>query len=413
VADSTAIQLHAVKIGGKTRDVDVVTTTYGRTIAFDPATGTRLWEYVPKDIGTYQGSAQITTASPVADPGRRYLYAASPDGFIHKLAVVNGHQVWAARMTYDPSREKIASALNISGRYVIATTGGYFGDQPTYQGHVVAISRATGHVAHVFNSLCSNRRYLLHPPSSCSASDSAIWARSGAVVQPGSDRILVATGNGSFNGHTNWGDSVLELSSDASGLLHNWTPKNEATLNRGDLDLGSTAPTLLRDTSLAVQGGKSGKLALLDLRRLNGTTGAAGPKKGGQLQTLAAPGSAEVFSAPMSFTRSGRTYLVVADGSATAAYELSHRRLHQVWEQSTAGTSPVIAGGLLFVYDQIAGRLRVMNPTSGKSLASLPAASGHWSSPIVVGGRVILPVGGSTSDNALSGKVLIYHLPGR
>jgi hypothetical protein len=31
----------------------------------------------------------------------------------------------------------------------------------------------------------------------------------------------------------------------------------------------------------------------------------------------------------------------------------------------------------------------------------------------VVGGRVILPVGGSTSDNALSGKVLIYHLPGR
>jgi hypothetical protein len=73
----------------------------------------------------------------------------------------------------------------------------------------------------------------------------------------------------------------------------------------------------------------------------------------------------------------------------------------------------VIAGGLLFVYDQIAGRLRVMNPTTGKSLAALPAASGHWSSPIVVGGRVILPVGGSSSDNALSGKVLVYHLPGR
>ena len=412
VADSTAIQLHGVNIGGKPRDVDVVTTTYGRTVAFDPATGKRLWEFVPADIRTNQGSAQITTASPVADPGRRYLYAASPDGFIHKLAV-NGRQVWAARVTYSASREKIASALNISGRYVIATTGGYFGDQPTYQGHVAAISRATGHVTHVWNSLCSNRHYLLHPPSSCPASDSAIWARSGAVVEPATRRLLVATGNGPFNGHTNWGDSVLELSSDASGLLHNWTPKNRAALNRNDSDLGSTAPVLLRGTSLAVQGGKSGKFALLDLHKLNGTGGGAGPKTGGQLQTLATPGSAELFSAPMSFTRSGRTYLVVADGSATAGYELSHRRLHQVWERHTAGTSPVIAGGLLFVYDQIAGRLRVMNPTSGKSLASLPAASGHWSSPIVVGGRVILPVGGTSSDNALSGKVLVYHLPGR
>jgi PQQ-like domain len=413
VVDSTAIQLHAVNLGGKTRDVDVVTTTYGRTIAFDPATGKRLWQFVPKGISQYQGSAQITTASPVADPGRRYVYAASPNGFIHKLAVVNGHQVWVARVTYDATREKIPSALNISGRYVIATTGGYDGDRPTYQGHVVVISRATGHLAHVFNSLCSHRHHLLNPPSSCPASDSAMWARSGAVVQPSSGRLLVATGNGPFNGHTNWGDSVLELSPDASGLLHNWTPTDHAALNHDDLDLGSTAPALIKGTSLAVQGGKSGKLALLALHKLNGTTGGAGPKTGGQLQTLATPGSAELLSAPISFTRSGKTYLVVADSSATAGYELSHRRLHQVWEQHTAGTSPVIAGGLLFVYDQIEGELRVMNPISGKPLASLPAASGHWSSPIVIGGRVILPVGGSSADNALSGKVLVYHLPGR
>jgi hypothetical protein len=72
-----------------------------------------------------------------------------------------------------------------------------------------------------------------------------------------------------------------------------------------------------------------------------------------------------------------------------------------------------MAGGLLFVYDPLAGRLRVMEPVSGKILASLGAASGHWSSPIVVGGRIILPVGGSSSDNATSGEVFIYHLPGR
>jgi hypothetical protein len=30
-----------------------------------------------------------------------------------------------------------------------------------------------------------------------------------------------------------------------------------------------------------------------------------------------------------------------------------------------------------------------------------------------VGGRVVLPVGGSAADDATSGEVLIYHLPGR
>jgi hypothetical protein len=417
VADSSAIQLHGVRVRGKRLDVDVVTTTYGRTIAFSPFSGHRLWEYVPKDIGRYQGSAQITTASPVADPNRRYIYAASPDGFIHKLAIANGHQVFSTRITWNAKREKIGPSLNVSGPYVLAETGGYIGDQPIYEGHVVSLDRATGHIAHVWNAECSNRHHLLRPPSSCRADThfggSAIWARSGAVVEPGSRRLLVATGNGPFNGHSNWGDSVLELTPDASRLLHNWTPSNEAQLNADDQDLGSTAPALLPGTDLAVQGGKAGKLALLDLKRLDGTTHGAGQRTGGQLQTIPTPGSAGLYSAPVAFSRGKKTYLVVADGSATGGYELSNRRLHEVWEHRTAGTSPVIAGGLLFVYDELAGKLRVMEPVTGKTLAALPAAQGHWSSPIVLGGRIILPVGGSPSDNARSGSVLIYHLRGR
>ncbi len=417
IADSSAIQLHGVRVRGKRLDVDVVITAYGRTIAFSPLSGHRLWEYAPKDIGRYQGSAQITNASPVADPDRRYVYAVSPNGFLHKLAIANGHQVWSTRMTWDATREKIAPALSVSGPDVLVETGGYIGDRPVYEGHMVSVDRATGHVVHVWNAECSNRHRLLHPPNSCKADTtfggSAIWARSGAVVEPSSGRLLLATGNGPFNGHTNWGDSVLELTPNASRLLHNWTPKNESQLNAKDQDLGSTAPALLPGTDLAVQGGKAGKLALLDLKRLDGTTHRAGRRTGGQLQTIPTPGSAGLYSAPVAFRRGKKTYLVVADGSATAGYELSKRRLHEVWEHPTAGTSPVIAGGLLFVYDELAGKLRVMEPVSGRTLAALPAAPGHWSSPIVIGGRIILPVGGSSSDNALIGRVLIYHLPGR
>ncbi len=62
---------------------------------------------------------------------------------------------------------------------MIAATGGYIGDAPPYQGHVVLIDRADGHIAAVFNTLCANRRRLI-VPSSCPVSDSAILSRARA-----------------------------------------------------------------------------------------------------------------------------------------------------------------------------------------------------------------------------------------
>ena len=415
--DSSAVELSGVAVRGRVRDVIVVTTTYGKTIAIDPRTGQRLWEYTPREIGSYIGSAQVTTASPLVDPGRLYVYAASADGFIHKLAIASGRQLWSTRVTFDASREKIAAALNVSGGSVVVTTGGYYGDAPPYQGHVVVIDRGSGRILHVWNSLCSNRHRLIDPPRSCPASDSAIWARAGAVIEPGSRRILVATGNGPFNGATNWGDSVLELSADASRLLHNWTPTDQAQLNAGDADLGSTAPALLPEVGgyrLAVQGGKDGHLHLLNLKSLNGTGGGAGPRLGGELEDISAPGAGQVFTAPAVWASGGSPYVFVADGSGTAAYSvrLGRRpRLVTIWHNGTAGTSPVLAGGLLYVYDP-GGSVDVYRPASGRLLRSLSASGGHWNSPIVVGGRIVEPVG-NYMDHASSGEIFIYHLPGR
>lgn len=424
--DSSAIELHAIRIGGRRaprREVIVLSTTYGRTIALRADTGARLWEFVPSDISAYQGSAQITNAAPVADPDRRYVYAASPDGMIHKLALATGREVrtagWPARITFDATHEKLTSALNLSGGSVVAVTGGYVGDAPPYDGHVVTIDRSTGRITHVWNAQCSDRHRLI-AASSCSSTntqgDSAIWARAGAVIEPGSGRILVATGNGPFDGSASWGDSVLELSPTAR-LLHNWTPVDQAQLEASDTDVGSTAPALLGKVDglrLAVQGGKDGKLALLNLARLDGTPGPAGRRLGGQLQEIASPGSGEVMTQPAVWRHAGRTYLFVADDSGTAAYVLGRdRRLSVAWEDATAGTSPVLAGGLLYVYDEVKGALEVRQPASGRVLASLPAGTGHWNSPIVVGGRIILPEGNANAHDATSGVVDVYALPGR
>jgi hypothetical protein len=56
------------------------------------------------------------------------------------------------------------------------------------------------------------------------------------------------------------------------------------------------------------------------------------------------------------------------------------------------GTSPVVADGLLFVYDP-GGGLRIYEAASGRQLARLECGSGHWNSPIVADGRIALPEG--------------------
>ncbi|HEU5244567.1 MAG TPA: PQQ-binding-like beta-propeller repeat protein, partial [Gaiellaceae bacterium] len=212
--DASAIYLHGVKIRGATHDAFFVTTTYGITLAIDAASGSILWRWTPPSYSHVAGTAQITTATPVADPSRKWIYAASPDGRIQKLTVASGHAVWRRVITRLPAFEKIAGSLNFESGHVVAVTGGYVGDAPPYQGHVVVVGARNGHLLHVWNSLCSNRHGLQNPPT-CGASDSAIWGRAGAVVVPRSGNLLVATGNAPWNGRTNWGDAVLVLSSKA------------------------------------------------------------------------------------------------------------------------------------------------------------------------------------------------------
>jgi PQQ-like domain len=406
-ADSSPIYLRGVVVRGRRHDVFVVTTSYGKTVAVDAASGSLLWTFTPEGYSSWGGSERITNATPLAGPSRRYVYAAAPDGRIHKLRIAGGVEVraagWPATITRLPGREKIGPALNYSRGLVLATTGGYVGDAPPYQGHVVAISASSGRIVHVWNALCSDRHALIEPRS-CPESGAAIWARSGVVVVPGSGRLLVATGDGRFNGKRFWGDSVLQLSRDAGRLLHSWTPRNYGRLANGDVDLGSTAPALVSST-LAAQSGKDGKLRLLRLRSLGGGIG----RVGGEVQTISAPGGEGVYSAPAVWRTKGVVRVFVSTFSATWGYVLRGGRLRVAWRRGDAGTSPVVAGGLLYVYAPNGG-LNVLRPVTGAVVARLSAGQGHWNSPIVTDGRIALPEG-DANEHRTSGVLDIYRLP--
>jgi hypothetical protein len=407
--DSSPVYLHGASVDGASHNVIVVTTTYGKTLAIDADSAKVLWRFTPPGYSGWAGSPQITTASPVLDPDGEWVYATSPNGLVHKLSLASGaedrHGAWPVRTTRDATHEKLGAALNIDGAYVIAATSGYLGDAPPYQGHVVLIARSSGRIVRLFNTLCANRRGLI-VPSTCPASDSAILSRGGAVVEPGGQRILIDTGNGPWNGTTDFGDSVIELTVPGLRVRQSFTPANQEQLNTSDTDLGSSAPALLGQGRI-VLAGKDGIMRVLAASRLNGHPPSSRGRLGGEVQRLSIPGGGELFTVPAVWQHGGHTEMFLADERATAAYVLSHGRLEQLWENGTPGTSPVLAGGLLYVYDPAAGGIEVYSPQSPHPIAKLAGAPGHWNSPIVVDGHVIEPEGDANA-HLLKGTLEIF-----
>jgi hypothetical protein len=103
-----------------------------------------------------------------------------------------------------------------------------------------------------------------------------IWMSGEGPAADAAGNIYVATGNGSFDGKTEFGDSVLKLKQDGGRLkvLDWFTPQNQDVLKDHDYDLGSGGVALIPGTHLAIAGGKEGRLYLLDTDRLGkGMTG--------------------------------------------------------------------------------------------------------------------------------------------
>ena len=132
---------------------------------------------------------------------------------------------------------------------------------------------------------------------------------------------------------------------------------------------------------------------------------------GGEVQRLPLPGRRRaVHARPAVWRQGGHTTMFVADENGTAAYVLRDGRLYRAWQNGNPGTSPVMAGGLLYVYDLKGGGIYVYRPGSAAPIAKLPGASGHWNSPIVVDGHVIEPEG-NANDHLQSGGLDIFSAP--
>jgi hypothetical protein len=210
--DSSPILLAGVPVDGAWRDVIVMTTTYGRTLALDAATAHELWRFEPASYGSLAGTPQITTATPVPT---------------------------AARST--PPRPT-ASSTNSGSATATRSPPGMAGDRhgrPSAREACVRAQPRWRHAARHHRRLLRRRAAVpgqgrrdrprrwphhlgaelavLRPPGDHRARElPGVGLRDlgprPAVVNPADHHGFVTTCNGPFDGRTNWGDSVLELS---------------------------------------------------------------------------------------------------------------------------------------------------------------------------------------------------------
>jgi hypothetical protein len=114
--------------------------------------------------------------------------------------------------------------------------------------------------------------------------EGGVWHSGRGAAVDSEGNIYYETGNGDWNGSTDFGESLikLRLRDNQFELVDFFTPADYEALNKRDADFGSTGPFLIPGKNIVVCGDKHGVLTLLNSTSL----GKLNPSAGQLLQSL-------------------------------------------------------------------------------------------------------------------------------
>jgi hypothetical protein len=294
------LYLSAVSIGGGTHNVVYVATEHDSVYAIDADNGMVYWQtsLIAPGGRTFNTQKDITegctdlvpeigiTGTPVIDTttGTLYVVAKSTVNgtgvqYLHALDVASAAEKFGGPVSitgsvagsgydannkvvrFNPVYEGQRAALLLENGHVLIAWASHCDTDP-WHGWVMSYSAATLAQEGVFNASANGER-------------SGIWMSGGGLAADSSGAIYFATGNGTWNGTSDYGDSIVKLGAPAGGsfpVLDYFTPYDQNYLDDDDVDLASGGLTLLPTQSsgrqLLAQQGKQGTIYLLDRNNL-------------------------------------------------------------------------------------------------------------------------------------------------
>jgi hypothetical protein len=287
-------------INGGAHNVLYVATEHDSVYAFDGdnyGSGVPFWQVSLLNAGETPATASViqpfegVTSTPAIDRSTNTLYAVSkqkaPDGTVtfrlNALDLLTGAQKFGGPVTINASvpgtnQDAVNGVVSLDHACVqraallVANSSVYIGFGGCHSGWLLAYDAQTLAQTGVFNSspnLNGEGPYT---------SAGGIWMGSGGPAADSAGNIYVATGNGPWDGMTAFGDSVLKFSSTLQ-LEDYFTPADYAYMNCNDADLAAGGLMLIPGTNLAMAGGKTGRLYLVNTSNLGkesaGDAGAA------------------------------------------------------------------------------------------------------------------------------------------
>ena len=281
-------------IGGQTRNVVFVATEHDSVYAFDADSSScvKLWQtsflssgvttVPPADTGeTGDLIPEIgITSTPVIDPSTSTIYVVAKTKetvgsgcsrgnpcYVHRLHALNltngaekfGGPVVLSAPNFVPLYHLQRPALLLNNGTVYIGFGSH-GDFNTWQGWLMAYSSST-----------LTQQWVWHSTDPTNGNnEGAIWGSGNGPALDANGNIYVETGNGVFDGTSNFSDSVVKLSP-AGARLDYFTPFDQDVMQNNDIDLGSSGPIILPDAvgsaahpHVMIATGKVGVVYLLD-----------------------------------------------------------------------------------------------------------------------------------------------------
>jgi len=292
------LYLSNINIGAGTHNILYVATEHDSLYAIDADQGTVYWRIslIPSGGSTVNSSSDLAcgdlvpevgiTGTPVIDTstGTIYLVAkAKVNGSLiqnlHAIDVVTSAEKFGGPVPIQAAVPGTASDGN-------GTTVSF---SPHFENQRAALLLENGHVVIGWSSHCdispwhgwimsySASTLIQEAAFNTSADGSAngVWMSGGGLAADSNGNIFFSTGNGTWNGTTDYGDSIVKLGPPSGGnfpVLDYFTPYNQSSLAGGDTDVASGGlvllPALPSGQQLLAQMGKEGRIYVVDINNM-------------------------------------------------------------------------------------------------------------------------------------------------